>query len=97
MKTLTTLALALSLIGLTGTAAAYDCSNAQHDLKRLESEKQSTLDRIAKGAMAILPIGAAVNVLQGKELDSLEELNPQDYQRYLDQKIEKIKATCHLQ
>ena len=90
------LSLSLSLAGITGSAAAYDCSYAEDDIQRLQSEKQSTLERAAKGASAILPIGAALHVLEGNEAKTLDEVGTDDYNRHIDARILQIKETCNL-
>jgi len=96
MKNFGMILLGLSLSGITGTAAAYDCTNAEDDIRRLQSEKQSTLERAAKGVTAILPIGAVFHVLEGNEAKTLDEVSTDDYNRHLDERISQIKATCNL-
>ena len=88
--------LVLSLAGITGTAAAYDCTYAEDDIRRLQSEKESTVERAAKGVSAILPIGAALHVLAGNEAQTLDEVSTDDYNRHIDERISQIKATCKL-
>lgn len=96
MKNLTIYSLFLTAATLTGTAAAYDCSYAEQDLQRLHNEKQSTLDLAVKGVSAILPLGAAIHVIEGNEAQTLKQVSTDDYNRSLDLQIQQIKATCGL-
>jgi hypothetical protein len=44
----------------------------------------------------MLPIGAALHVLEGNEAKTLDEVSTDDYNRHLDERISQIKATCNL-
>ena len=89
---LTTALLAIA----TAPAAAYDCTNAQGDIERLQREKETTAERVLKGATAILPIGIIVHVLKGNERQTLNEVGTDDYNQHLDSRIDAIKQACGL-
>ena len=77
-------------------ASAYDCANATDDLRRLQNEKLSTAERVAKGVSAILPIGIVIHSLKGNELESLREMGTDEHNRALDRRIAAIKEHCGL-
>jgi hypothetical protein len=88
--------LVLSVIG-SGSAAAYDCTNADDDMARLQREKDSTFARAARGITAILPIGIVVHTMKGNEIQSLDELTTDEHNRRLDRRIAQIMEHCKLQ
>jgi len=44
----------------------------------------------------MLPIGAALHVLEGNEAKTLDEVSIDDYNRQIDGQISQIKAICKL-
>ena len=93
-----TIAAAVALMTIAaGPAAAYDCADAQDDIARMQREKETTAERVIKGATAILPIGIIVHVLKGDERQTLKRVSTDDYNKHLDGRIEAIKQECGLQ
>ena len=84
------------LSSLSAAAAGYDCADARGDIERLQREKQSTAERVVKGATAILPIGFIVHVLKGDERQTLKRVSTDDYNQHLDGQIATIKQECGL-
>jgi len=98
MKTFTIAALGLATaLMVPGIAAAYDCSNASDDIKRLNAEKDSTAARTAAGITAILPIGIVVHTVEGNEQQSLNEMGTDEHNQQLDARISQIKLNCNTQ
>jgi len=82
------------LAAAAGPLFAYDCADAQDDIQRLQREKQTTAERVLKGATAILPIGIIVHVLKGDEAQTLKRVGTDDYNKHLDARIEAIRQQC---
>jgi len=98
MKPFNIAALGLAaVIAIPGVAVAYDCSNADDDIKRLQAEKDSTAARAAKGITAILPIGIVVHTVEGNEQQSLNEMGTDEHNQQLDARISQIKSSCNTQ
>ena len=72
-----------------------NCATAEQDIKILESEKARLVRVIATGASAITPIGAALNILQRKQINALK-VGCGAYNRMIDKKIAEIKKTCNI-
>jgi len=98
MKTskLAVLGLAAAL-AIPGIASAYDCANATADIKRLNTEKDSTAARAAAGVTSILPIGIVVHTMEGNEQQSLDEMGTDKHNQQLDARISQIKSACKIQ
>ncbi len=69
------------------------CATAHEDIAHLEHEKKSTLERMAKGVTAIMPIGLALNILRGTEKESVE-MATGEYNKRIGMRIAEIKDTC---
>ncbi len=69
------------------------CATAHEDIAHLEHEKKNTIERIAKGVTAIMPIGLALNLVKGTEKESLE-MATGEYNKRIDMRIAEIKDTC---
>ena len=77
---------------------AVDCSTAPDDIATLQGEKEKTNDKIAKGIFAFTPIGLVAN--EANEYAHSGEKTEQDmntYNQVLQQKIDEIKQTCHIE
>ncbi len=72
------------------------CATAHEDIVRLEHEKKSTLERIAKGVSAIMPLGLVMHAATGTEEDTVE-IATGDYNRRIDMRIAEIKDTCEVE
>ena len=70
-----------------------NCATAHGDIAHLEHEKKNTIERIAKGVTAIMPIGLALNLVKGTEKESLE-MATGEYNKRIDMRIAEIKDTC---
>ncbi len=70
-----------------------NCATANADIAHLEHEKKSTLERMAKGVSAIMPIGLVLNLVKGTEKESVE-MATGEYNKRIDMRIAKIKDTC---
>lgn len=84
------------LFSVSAAATGYDCADARDDIARLQREKQTTAERVVKGATAILPIGIIVHVLKGDERQTLKRVGTDDYNKHLDGQIAAIKQECGL-
>jgi hypothetical protein len=77
--------------------AEADCSNAKADIAHLEHEKKSTDERKVKGVLAILPIGLVVNAVSDDgESDPEEEMEINEYNQKIDDRIAEIRQNCNL-
>ena len=85
------------LVVAAGAVSAYDCVDAQGDIQRMQREKQTTAERVLKGATAILPIGFIVHVIKGNEAQTLKQVGTDDYNKHLDARIQSIRQQCGLQ
>jgi len=78
-------------------SATDDCSNAKADIAHLEHEKKSTDERKVKGVLAILPIGLVVNAVSDDgESDPNKEMEINEYNQKIDDRIAEIKKNCNL-
>ena len=104
MKTPTTaiaLATALFVTGSPGAFAAdaaVDCDTAQADIAHLQHEKKSTEERAVNGVLSIMPIGIVLNTATSvAESGSKKEMDIQEYNQRIDQRIQEIKSSCGLE
>ena len=77
-----------------------DCSTAQDDIQTLVHEHKSTDERIAKGALSIMPIGIVLNESKKATESSNEKQKEMDIKQYnmkIDERITEIKKTCNIQ
>jgi hypothetical protein len=110
MKGKMILALAACTVGVAGCASQYkqeakqeqqaktmpiNCATAEGDIRMLQSEQVSAKQQAAAGASAIVPIGALAGFATGTEGTKAQIANG-DYNRVLQEQIDKIKVTCHL-
>jgi len=75
-----------------------DCSTAIDDIATLQSEKEKTNDKIAKGIFAFTPTGLLANeVSSAANSGSQSEQQIKEYNQKIQQKIDAIKKTCDIQ
>ena len=75
-----------------------DCSTAKDDIAHLKHEKKSTDERKVKGVMGILPIGLVINAAtSGSEHDPNKEMEINEYNKKIDERIKEITAKCNVQ
>ena len=99
------------VVGVSGCASQYkqeakqeqaaktmpvNCATAQGDIAMLQKEKVRASDQAAAGASAILPIGAVAGFITGTEGEKTQ-IATGDYNKALDQAINRIKTTCNIQ
>jgi hypothetical protein len=108
MKT-TTVGLSLCAVGLAtlaGGCAIQDkktaervqsmpvnCATADGDLRMLDSEKKSTMQRISSGVRSVVPIGLVAGVVTGTA-GTKYQIATGKYNTMLDDKIAEIKQAC---
>jgi len=110
MKGKMILSLIACAVGVGGCASQYkqeakqeqqaktmpiNCATAEGDIRMLQSEQVSAKQQAAAGASAIVPIGALAGLATGTEGTKAQIANG-DYNRALQEQIDKIKLTCHL-
>ena len=71
----------------------YTCATADGELRVLESEKKTTLQRIGAGVATVVPIGLVVGVVTATEGTKYRIASGQ-YNKMIDAKIAEIKTTC---
>jgi len=89
--------------------APVNCATAQGDLRVLEGEKNHVMTQKSAGASTVSPssavfgsgpsggvTGEGVNTAEVTEEQSNIQIQIDDYQKAVDDKIAKIKATCGL-
>ncbi len=74
-------------------AMPIDCRFSEGDLRALNSEKVHTLQRIADGISAIVPVGALSGMVTGTESTKFEVATG-DYNDAIDRRIAEIKSKC---
>ncbi len=72
-----------------------NCATAHEDIAHLEHEKKSTVERMAKGVSAIMPLGFVLHSVTGTEKDTVE-MATGDYNRRIDMRIAEIKDACRI-
>ena len=72
-----------------------NCSNAQGDLRVLQSEKANVVQQIAMGVTMIYPASAVLSILTGVE-GTKYQVATGEYNAAIDKKIAEIKSTCGL-
>ena len=110
MKRLIIVAGTAVAIGIVGCASQYkqqaqqeqqaknmpiNCATAEGDIRMLKSEEVSAKQQAAAGASAVVPIGALAGFATGTEGTKAQIANG-DYNRVLEETIDRIKVTCHL-
>lgn len=77
----------------SGDAYPVNCATAEGDLRALEAEKEHARKQQLENIEAIVPAGALLGILQGREKEKLQMLAG-DYVRKIDQRMAQIKAQC---
>jgi hypothetical protein len=62
----------------------------------LQHEKKSTDERKVKGVLAILPLGLVVNAVSDDDKSSSEEMDINEYNTKIDERITEIQKNCNL-
>ncbi len=65
-------------------------------MAKLQAEKSSTLDQMAKGVTSIAPAGFVLNTLAGPEGED-QDIATGEYNKRIDAHIALIKSTCGIQ
>lgn len=75
-----------------------DCSSAKEDIAHLKHEKKSTDERAVKGVMSILPIGLVINAAtSGSKHDPKKEMEINEYNQKITERIHEIQTNCNVQ
>lgn len=70
-----------------------NCATAQADIKTLQAEKASTMQKIGAGFETVIPISLVVGVASGTE-GTNAKIAAGDYNKMIDQKITDIQTQC---
>jgi hypothetical protein len=70
-----------------------DCATADGDLRMLEGEKKSTMQRIGSGVRMVVPAGIVVGVVTRTERTKYQVASG-SYNQMIDAKIAQIKQAC---
>jgi hypothetical protein len=70
-----------------------NCATANGDLRMLEDEKKSTLQRMSSGVRMVVPVGLVAGVATGTE-GTKYQVATGKYNQMLDDKIAEIKQAC---
>jgi len=70
-----------------------DCATADGDLRMLEGEKKSTMQRISSGVRMVVPAGFVVGLVTRTQRTKYQVASG-DYNKMLDDKIAEIKQAC---
>lgn len=71
----------------------YTCATADGDLRVLDSEKKTTLQRISNGVRSVVPMTLVVGLVTGTA-GVKYRIAIGDYNKMIDAKIAEIKQTC---
>ena len=74
-------------------SAHYTCATADGELRVLESEKETTVQRVGAGVATVIPIGLVVGLVTATEGTKYRIATGQ-YNKMIDAKIAEIKTTC---
>ena len=74
-------------------AMPVNCDTAPGDLRMLEEEKKTTMQRIGAGVRSVVPIGLVAGVVTGTA-GTKYRIATGDYNKMLDDKIAEIKQAC---
>lgn len=69
------------------------CPTAEGDIRALQHEKSHVMDQIASGVSSIVPAGAAIGLLTGKEGENLK-VGTGEYNKMIDKRIADIQREC---
>lgn len=99
----TTLPVLTTIIVLSAAGAALaqseaatqpiNCSTAEGDLRALESEKEHARREQLRDVTAIIPAGALLGIVTGREGEKLKMLSG-EYVRQINQRMAAIKQKC---
>jgi hypothetical protein len=70
-----------------------NCATADGDLRMLDSEKKTTMQRISSGVRMVVPVGLVAGVVTGTE-GTKYQVATGKYNDMLDAKIAEIKQAC---
>ncbi len=70
-----------------------NCATADGDLRMLDGEKKSTMQRISAGVRSVVPIGLVAGVVSGTA-GTKYQIATGKYNEMLDAKIAEIKQAC---
>lgn len=84
-------------IAWSGQQKSVDCSTAKQDIAHLQHEKKSTDERKVKGVLAITPIGLVTNAITSGEQDKNKEMEINEYNQKITDRIQEIQQTCNVQ
>jgi hypothetical protein len=70
-----------------------NCATADGDLRMLEGEKKTTLQRISSGVRMVVPVGLVAGVATGTQRTKYQVATG-TYNQMLDDKIAEIKQAC---
>ena len=70
-----------------------ECATADGDLRMLDEEKKTTLQRIGSGVRLIVPVALVVGVVTGTT-GTKYQVATGKYNEMIDDKIAEIKKTC---
>lgn len=73
--------------------APVNCATAEGDIRMLRSEKATVEERIAEGAVSIVPVGFLIGVATQTEGDRID-MAIGDYNEILSKEIAKVKSKC---
>ncbi len=73
-----------------------NCATAEGDIRMLEREKADTLDKMAEGVSAVVPVSMVVGVAAGTEGTKMKVATG-DYNKMIDQRIKEIKEHCGIE
>jgi len=74
-----------------------DCATAKEDIANLQHEKKSTDERKVKGVLAITPIGLVTNAVTSGDHDKNKEMQIDEYNQKISDRIDEIKQNCNIQ
>ena len=96
-----TLSAAILALGSTsawsGQQNPTDCSTAADDIAHLQHEKKSTDERKVKGVLSITPIGLITNAVTSGDKDKNKEMEINEYNQKITDRIAEIKQNCNIQ
>jgi len=90
--------LATLSFGALAQDAAVNCDTAKEDIAHLQHEKKSTDERAVKGVLSIMPVGLALNTATSvAESGSHKEMDINEYNKKLSERIAEIKQACGIE
>jgi len=74
-------------------AMPINCATADGELRMLESEKKTTMQRIGAGVATVVPIGLVVGLVTATE-GTKYRIASGKYNEMIEDKVAEIKKTC---